>query len=300
MKYIVLVGHGSRDPRGNEEILEFVELFKEQHHFQNVEACFLEFAEPDIPSKLDECVAKGAQEVIVIPLILLPAGHTKLHIPGHIDEARQRHQGVVFTYGKPIGEDLQITHILQERLQGTLEEFAEKGEEIDPDKTALLVTGRGSSDPDANSTLFRISRLIWEKLPYRIVETAFMGVTSPLLSESLKRCRMLGAQKIIVLPYFLFTGILIERMIKQTAEFTKEHPDAPAVVADYMGFHPYLAEIVARRIEETLGGDIKMNCDLCQYRSDFAQKNPPHHHHHHGTDHDHAHKHDHISSSHTP
>ena len=288
MKYIVFVGHGSRDPRGNEEILEFAELFLEQYHFDNVEVCFLEFAEPDIPGKLDECASRGATEVVVIPLILLPAGHTKLHIPGHLDEARKRHPGVNFVYGKPIGEDIQITHILQERLKGAVEDLCETGSPVNPENTALLIIGRGSSDPDANSALFRISRLVWEKLPYHIVETAFMGITRPTLPEGLKRCLDLGARQIIVLPYFLFTGILMERMIDQTGEFNEAHPETRAVVADYMGFHPYLAEIVARRLEETLDGDIKMNCDLCQYRTDFVTQNPSaHHHHHHHHDHDH-------------
>ena len=53
-----------------------------------IETCFLEFASPNIAQGIDNCVKRGATEVIVIPIILLHAGHSKLHIPAEIEEAR--------------------------------------------------------------------------------------------------------------------------------------------------------------------------------------------------------------------
>ncbi|MCK9910529.1 hypothetical protein MXD81_15390, partial [Microbacteriaceae bacterium K1510] len=90
---------------------------------------------------------------------------------------------------------------------------------VESEEMALLVVGRGSSDPDANSDLFKMSRLFWERLKVRWVETAFIGVTSPLFEEGVERCLNLGAREIIVLPYFLFTGVLIKRMEEMLQEF---------------------------------------------------------------------------------
>ena len=77
--------------------------------------------------------------------------------------------------------------------------------------TAILLIGRGGSDANANSDFYKITRLLWEKINVKWVESAFMGVTTPLVDEGIERCIKLGAKKIVMLPYFLFTGILMER-----------------------------------------------------------------------------------------
>ena len=139
--------------------------------------------------------------------MLLPAGHSKIHIPAAIDEARKKYPLVKFTYGRPIGVHEETFEILKTRLV----EIAENLDHPDPD-TAVLLLGRGGSDPDANSDLYKIARLLWEKTNYKLVEPAFMGVTNPLVNEGIERCLKLGAKKVIILPYFLFTGILIKRL----------------------------------------------------------------------------------------
>ena len=53
-----------------------------------IETCFLEFASPNISQGIDRCVKRGATEVIVIPIILLHAGHSKIHIPAEIEDAK--------------------------------------------------------------------------------------------------------------------------------------------------------------------------------------------------------------------
>lgn len=63
------------------------------------------------------------------------------------------------------------------------------------EETAVLVLGRGSSDPDANSDFFKMTRMLWEKLPYRWAESSFIGVTQPSFPDGLERCLLLGAKK---------------------------------------------------------------------------------------------------------
>ena len=90
--------------------------------------------------------------------------------------------------------------------------------------TAILLIGRGGSDADANSDFYKITRLLWEKLNVKWVESAFMGVTTPLVDEGIERCMKLGAKKIVMLPYFLFTGILMERMNKMLIWLSRKIP----------------------------------------------------------------------------
>jgi sirohydrochlorin cobaltochelatase len=218
--------------------------------------------------------------------MLLQAGHSKIHIPAAIDEAKKKYPFVQFTYGRPIGVHEETFEILKTRL-------TEIGENLDlpKDDTAVLLLGRGGSDPDANSDLYKIARLLWEKTNFKIVEPAFMGVTNPLVDEGIERCIKLGAKKVVILPYFLFTGILIKRLEEMMNLFQTQYSAIEFKLADYFGYHPKLQTILTERVEEALRDEVKMNCDTCQYRLNVMEH--IHHHHHHDHDHDHDHHHDH-------
>ncbi|CAM3791072.1 sirohydrochlorin chelatase [Mesobacillus zeae] len=289
MKAVLLVGHGSRDPEGNSQVREFIEELKPRLDPELlVETCFLEFEAPTIGQGIDACAQKGASKIVVIPIMLLPAGHSKIHIPAAIDEGKEKYPKIGFTYGRPIGIHEETIEICLSRLR----EIGEDPDEAEKD-TAIIFLGRGGSDPDANSELYKIARLFWEKTKYKLVEPAFMGVTGPLVKEGIERCIRLGAQKIIILPYFLFTGILIKRLEKLVCDFQSEYQQQEIKLAGYFGFHPRLQNIIEDRIEEALQGEVKMNCDTCQYRI-MAMEHVEHHHHHdHDHDHGHHHEHDH-------
>ncbi|MDW2876752.1 MULTISPECIES: sirohydrochlorin chelatase [Bacillaceae] len=285
MRAVLLVGHGSRDPEGNVQVREFIrELEPRLDSSLLVETCFLEFEMPTISQGIQACVRKGAKHIVVIPIMLLPAGHSKIHIPAAIDEAKEHYPGVQFTYGRPIGIHEETFEISKTRLEEAGENWRESEE-----GTAVILLGRGGSDPDANSELFKIGRLLWEKTSFKLVEPAFMGVSDPLIQEGVERCIKLGAKRIIILPYFLFTGILIKRLENMMEGFTAAHPEIEFKLAGYFGFHERLHTIIKDRIDEALLGDVKMNCDTCQYR--LAAMEHIDHHHHHDYDHHHHHEH---------
>ncbi|MDV2885506.1 sirohydrochlorin chelatase [Alkalihalophilus pseudofirmus] len=289
MRAILLVGHGSRDPEGNEQVKNMIEeLSTKLDPGLLVETCYLEFAKPTIEQGIKTCVEKGASSVFVIPLMLLAAGHSKIHIPAAIDEAKERYPQIQFTYGRPFGIHEETLEICKDRLV----EVGENVDNADPD-TAIVLLGRGGSDPDANSDLYKMTRLLWEKLNYKLVEPAFMGVTDPLIKEGVERCIKLGAKRVVILPYFLFTGILIKRLEKMVKEFEQEYPGISFNLAGYFGFHSRLQTIIKDRIEEALQGEVKMNCDTCIYRIDAMEHIDHHHHHDHEHDHHHHHDHDH-------
>ena len=294
MNAILIVGHGSRDPEGNEQVRQFVETLKPQlDSALIIETCFLEFEVPTIQEGIDQCVRRGAEHVVVIPLMLLQAGHSKIHIPAAIDEAKTQYPHVQFTYGRPIGIHEDALEICISRLEEMGENLQEPGED-----TAVLLLGRGGSDADANSDLYKISRLLWEKLHYKIIEPAFMGVTDPLVKKGVERCIKLGARKLIILPYFLFTGILIKRLEDMMEDFRQDYPEHEFQLAQYFGYHVKLQTIIKDRIEEAIQGEVKMNCDTCQYRIDAMEHIEHHHHHDHDHGHDHSHSHHHHHNEH--
>ncbi|UKS30701.1 sirohydrochlorin chelatase [Paenibacillus sp. HWE-109] len=293
MNAVLFVGHGSREEGGNEEVRLFVSEIASKMKEQIVETCFLEFVQPTIMQGIDRCIELGATHVVVIPIILFSAGHAKIHIPAAIDEAKAKYPLAKFTYGRPIGVHEQILDILTSRL----ENLGVRAED-DLEETALLIVGRGSSDADANSDLFKISRLFWEKLKVQWVETAFIGVTAPLMDAGIERCLRLGAKKVIILPYFLFTGVLIQRMEQMVQGYRVTYPEQEFELAPYFGFHPLLQDILIGRAQEALQDEVKMNCDMCQYRLEAMKHIDHHHHHDHDDHHHHDHDHDHHNHDH--
>lgn len=297
MNAILFVGHGSKDSEGNDQVSQLIRNMK--HRFDDsllVETCFLEFELPTIYQGIDTCVLKGAERIVIIPIMLLPAGHSKIHIPAAIDAAKQKYPNVNITYGRPIGIHEENIAILTTRL-------AEIGEDLENpgNDTAILLLGRGGSDADANSDLYKMSRLFWERTNYDLVEPAFMGVTGPRVAEGIDRCIKLGAKKVVILPYFLFTGILIKRLEKMMGQFQAKYPEIEFKLASYFGFHPKLETILLERVNEALQDEVKMNCDTCQYRLGVMEHihhhhdhdHGEHHHDHHHGDHQHEHHHDH-------
>ncbi len=258
---VLLVGHGSREQSGNEEYLKFCDVITPHLGPERIETCFIELTTPLVPESLDRCVGLGARRVIVLPVILLAAGHVKVELPHELDEAKERHPGVEFLYGRHIGLDPLVIDIMRERLAKV-----EREADWPPEDTAILVVGRGSSDPDANSELYKLARLLWESRRYPWVESCFIGVTSPSLPEGLARCAALGARRIIAVPYFLFTGVLIPRIHRIVNEFEAAHPSLEVRVSDYLNGHPKLITVLQNRKREAIRGEARMNCALCKYR----------------------------------
>jgi sirohydrochlorin cobaltochelatase len=276
---ILFVGHGSRDSEGNAELLRFTDKLS---HFVDApvkETCFLELALPNIPQGITRCVERGATRIMLIPLMLFAAGHAKIHIPLAIHEAQEQYPHVQFAYGRPIEVDESVLDILEQRVIS-----------VQPGKreeTAILIVGRGSSDLYANSDLYKIARMFWERTRFRWVEVSFIGVTEPLFDEGMERCIRLGAKKIVILPYFLFTGVLIKRMQTKMNEFQERHPGIQFHMSSYLGFDDGLIPIVQKRVQEVEQGE-GISWEALAEKA-LAEGHDHHHHHH---DHSHPHHHD--------
>lgn len=255
---LLIAGHGSRDEQGVREFLSFVDGVRALLPGTDVAAGFIELSRPPVPDAVDDLVARGATDIAVVPLMLLQAGHAKDDIPALVARERLRHPGVRFRYSRALGIHPDVLAVVDDRLDETLalEERAD---------SAVLVVGRGSSDPDANADLFKIARLMYEGRSYPIVETSFIGITTPLLEEGLERCIRLGAERIAVVPYFLFTGILERRVRAHSLRFGSER-GIDVRVTGYLGEDPLIARLVVERYREAIAGDPRMNCDMCIHR----------------------------------
>ncbi len=256
---LLVVGHGSRDADGVEEFWTLARHVREAAGELDVDFGFIELTQPSADDAIDALVARGLRDVVSVPLVLLAAGHLKNDGPATLARARARHPGVRFRLARDLGIDPVVLDVAEERIRTAI------GDD-DPAHVGVLLVGRGSSDPDATSDLFKLGRLLADGRGLGLVEPAFVQVTQPDVPAALERLRRLGARTIVVMPLFLFTGVLVPRVLRQAQEWAADHPEVEVRGAAHLGPDRRLARLVLERHREAVTGDVRMNCDLCVYR----------------------------------
>lgn len=288
---LLMVGHGTRDAQGRQTFIDFVESYQALDSSRLVIPCFLELTEPTIQQGVDRCVAQGYTEFSVLPVLLFAARHNKFDVTNELDRARERHPQIKFHYGRHFGITPGILDLWRDRL-AQLDTPQHNPHNIPRSETVLLFVGRGSSDPDANGDVYKLARILWEGSGYHTVETCFIGITHPRLEEGFRRARLYDPKRIIVLPYFLFTGVLVKKIFDITAQQQEQYPDISMMCLPEMGVAPQLFQVVREREIETQLGQVQMNCEMCKFRLAALNGEGAHHHPHHH-DHSHPHNHDH-------
>jgi sirohydrochlorin cobaltochelatase len=264
---ILLVGHGSRRPAAVDEFNQFADDLSAAIA-QPVQVCFLELAAPNMATGMSaaaQAVGDGGQ-VVVVPVFLGAANHEKNDVAAAIQWARQRFPSVTFRYGTPLGPHTRLVELLDLRVRQALTEAA--CDALPPEDSAIVVIGRGSSDPDSNSEVARLAHLLFEQRPYRLVTYAFQAVARPTMEEVLRQCRLLNAPQVVLVPYVLFTGRVYEDILA-VGECGRA-AGLRVVTATYLAPHPHLVEVAHQRLQEALEGQPAMTCDLCKYRLPMA------------------------------
>ena len=259
---VVLMGHGSRDAAGAAEFAALAEALRQLRPEWSIAAGVLEFPSAEVPSiqeAFDQAVAHGARRIIAAPVLLFRAGHAKDDMPREIEAARFRHPAVEIAGTADLGTAEALLDLVADRVAEVgAREPAGLGESVDATGTAVLLVGRGSTHPEANAELFRMARLLWERGGAAFVEAAFVSLTTPSVPDGIERCVRLGAGRVVVIPYFLNTGILVKRIADQAAEAQAKYPDRVLMTGQHFGLDDRLVGLIADRIEavaESAGWD---------------------------------------------
>ena len=282
---ILLVGHGSRNRDGNTEILHFAAQWRARHPAWRIETCFIEHAEVLLEAGLDQA-AREARRVLVIPFILNAAGHVKMELPAAIEAARARHPAVSFSCTRHLGMGREILKV----LQGQLDRLMTALDMPDPQTTGVILLGRGSSDAGANGELAKMARWIFEDNDFELVDLAFTGVTWPRLESVVQRQVRLGMTQICVVPVYLFTGVLMDRIKAQVERLRGQYPQIAFALGTHFGFDKGVFELLDTKVagaELPEGG--LLECDGCKYRQAAEAEHLHDHSHTHVVHHEHAH-----------
>ena len=280
---VMICGHGSRNQNAADEFALLADRMRARHLGVPVEHGYLEFCNPVIHAGLDKLREAGAKRILAVPGMLFAAGHAKNDIPSVLNSWAAANPQVRVDYGRELGVDLKMLRAAADRVEAAI---AKAGNGVGLHETVLVVVGRGASDPDANSNVAKMTRMLWEGLGLGWAETAYSGVTFPLVEPALEQAAKLGYRRIVVFPYFLFTGVLVKRIYSATDAVAARYPDIEFIKADYLNDHPLVIETLEERLLETLEGRAVMNCQMCKYReqvigfeAEVGRAQSSHHHH---------------------
>ena len=259
---VLILGHGSRDPGANADFESLVRRFAGRRPDLLVGHAYVELAAPSLADGLASLATQvgAAGRVIVVPLFLFAAGHVKNDLPLALAAVRLRFPAVRFSAAPALGVHAALVGLAAQRALQAL------GERARADRAALVVIGRGASDPDANGDFCKLVRLVGEGQPFPWVAPAFIGIARPLFDDVVELLARARPEAIVAVPYFLFAGRLLDKLAAQADAFRARTPWIPLLLAPALGAAEPLLALLDERIDQARGGGASLPCDTCQYR----------------------------------
>ncbi len=242
---LLIVGHGTRDLRGQAEMLAVVERVAQRLPGIPCQACSLEFASPTIPEGVARLVEQGVRQIVAMPLLLLAAGHVKQDIPAALAVAAAQHGGLPIRQAPYLGCDSGMIELSVKRFDEALRAAADRGVARPPAETLLLMVGRGSHDPSANAEMASYAQLVFEQRKVGWLEVCFTAMTEPSLARGLEFAAATRFAQIVVQPHLLFQGDLLERVRASVSEMSRQR-EKSWLLTDHLGVDDLLADAVVR------------------------------------------------------
>lgn len=118
-------------------------------------------------------------------------------------------------------------------------------------KTAVLLIAHGSRQPEANADLVWLAEQLRARDGFDIVEPSYLELADPSIPEGGRRCVARGAERVVLLPYFLSAGVHVQRDLQDHRRRLQDaYPAVEFVLAEPLGRHALLVELAARRAAE--------------------------------------------------
>lgn len=198
---LLLVAHGSRDPRSAQHIQKLAGRVHGRRPGLAVEPAFLELSTPLLQDVVRTAYAAGVRQVAVVPVLLGSAFHARVDLPGRLQELSASLPDLRFRVGDVVGSDPAVVQALAQRAA------AMSGSD------GYLLMATGSTDPTANARVAAIARGLSGRLGAP-VQPGFV-TAEPGVGESVRALRRAGAGRVGVLPWFLAPGRLLDRGLRQ-------------------------------------------------------------------------------------
>lgn len=241
MQAILYVAHGTRLQAGVDEARDFV-----AYHMKKVKApiqvmSFIDLASPSIEEGIESCVKQGATRIAMLPILLLEAGHAKNDLPEAIAQAQIKYPQITFTYGSTYGVHAYMIDTIVERLkeQGPVEKDA-----------SILIVARGSSDNQIRNDFASIVELLKKRVDVKQIDVCYLAAQSPNLQEGIDAHIKNTAKTVYIVPYLLFTGLLMQHLEKVVER--EQLPHKELKLCKQLGRSEAITQLTLERIAEVL------------------------------------------------
>ena len=247
---VVVVGHGTANPIGAAETKNIVAQVDAILPNIPVELGFLEVIEPTIEMAVERLAARRCKKVVALPILLFAAGHAKQDVPQSLQEAVAR-RGLSVTQADPLGLHEQVISLARRRFYEAIEGLAP----IEGGSEALLVIGRGSSDPTASHQLWGFVRSTYSSM-VRVAKhrfaISFVAAAKPTTSEAIDQLMLdingrPPVRRVVLHPHLLFHGHVENQVEKHLEKMRSQFPSVEWVKVARLGAAPEVAEALVDR-----------------------------------------------------
>ena len=233
---LVLVAHGSADPRAAAAIGELMPLVARRAterglSVPDLRAAYLGHAAPSVPQVM-RAFGPDAQ-VTVLPMLLTAAYHSKTDIPRLLARVSA---GMRVTYGEPLGPHPLLLRALERRLPPAAFD--------NPAEVGVVLAAAGSSDPEANATVARLAAHWQAGSGWHAVRPAYASAADPDPATAVTGLLRAGARRVVVASYLLAPGLFADR-IRAASQAAGASATSPA-----LGASPEVADVVLDRYQE--------------------------------------------------
>lgn len=248
MQAILYVAHGTRLRAGVEEAVQFIEEQIAQTDVPIQTYSFIDLAKPSIEDGIQTCIEQGASKIAIVPILLLAAAHVKEDIPHTITNAMNQYPFVEFTYGKPFGVNNYLIDTILERINevGSLH-----------GSSAILIVGRGSSDPSILKDFAAITALLRKRTKLQHIDVCYLAAQRPNLTEGIAKQVKNDATNIFVVPYLLFTGLLMRHLEEVIRVIDLPHKRFS--LCEPLGRTEAITTLLQKRIDEAIHSEVINN-----------------------------------------
>jgi sirohydrochlorin ferrochelatase len=236
---LVAIAHGSADPRAAAAMTDLIALACARAAAQggpglDARVAFLSRAGPAPAEVLAELADGERPGIVVLPLLLTAAFHSRTDIPGVLRQVQASRPGLTISYGQPLGPHPALLRALERRL-------AEAGQHGHPGGTAVVLAAAGSSQPAANAAVARMAAAWQEARGWRAVVPAYASAASPSPGQAVTALLRDGAARVVVASYLLAPGKFADR-VREAALAA-----GAAAVCEPLAAAPEVADVLLER-----------------------------------------------------
>ncbi len=225
-----MVGHGSREPEGNEPLLQLCRDMESRLGITPVQPCYLELARPTIADGLGALHRRGVERVIVVPLQLTAGRHVRYDIPREVSRAVAKLSSMTVCFTNHLGTHPALTNIADSRLEEALAERPPA-----EGSTQYVLVARGSRDPLVRGEVIRWASS--RRIGYDAdgFTPCFLAMTRPTFETGLRTALSKSPSRIVVQPHLLYPGRLLQRIHTTLQQLAASTPRVEWVPVDSLG-----------------------------------------------------------------